>query len=433
MRILVIASNAFSKTQNNGKTIASLLNFADKECIAQLYFGSNEEPDLDICDNYFRITKGDVIKSIFNLSFSTHNSHRNTLLLNKSTDKGFLKSYKNHAKTLACFIELIWKFRTWKTKELFNWIELFKPNIIFAVLGNEIFVHNITNIISKKFNIPFVAYFTDDYFINDYSNNLLQKTHHKLVKRQFYRTMRTSSHVYVIGESMKQDYESIFKIDIGILANAINFKTINPYPKIESDKIVISFIGGLHLQRWKSIVDFAKLTKLIASKNKLKIEIQVFSTLSPEENILKVFNQYKIMYLGYLNPDEVSIQIAKSNFLLHVESFEKVYRLYTKYSVSTKIPEYLSSKKPLIAYGPNEVASIKLISNYNLGCVLTDSYSEEQNLNKLEYFLLNTNEHYEFTKRAYDYSLKRFNQKIIQKQLKHDLNKIIRAYQKFSI
>ena len=427
MRVLVISNNSFSKTQNNGKTMSSILDFANKEDLAQLYFGTNEEPDLDICSNYYRITEIDIFKSIVKLKFRTKNTYNDTLKLNPDGDKTILKKIKNNAKTFALLRETLWELNTWKTNELFTWIEKFKPDLIFSVLGNGIFVHKITMFIARKYKIPFVSYFTDDYYINDNSTNILQKIHYKLLKNQYKKTMKQSSLIYVIGKKMKEDYRRVFKREIGVLVNCIDFadkiKYINR--SSSSDRIIISYIGGLHLNRWKSIIDLSSLIDKIKLKHKLNIEINAFSALIPDEEIINEFNKHNIKYCGFLCPDKVNNQINVSDFLLHVESFEEKYRLYTKYSVSTKIPECLSSKKLLIVYGPHEVASIELVANNNLGCVLTDKNSKTKNLDLLEEFILNRNNKEEFIQRAYKYSYENFNKKNIQNQLLSDLNDLL--------
>ena len=52
--------------------------------------------------------------------------------------------------------------------------------------------------------------------------------------------------------------------------------------------------------------------------------------------------------------------------LVHVESFDNKSRQLTKLSISTKIPEYLATGKPIIAIGPREVASLEYLKDCSL-------------------------------------------------------------------
>ena len=52
MKVLLVSHNCFSKTQNMGKTFASLFSNFKKEELMQLYLYPTI-PNIDICDNYF--------------------------------------------------------------------------------------------------------------------------------------------------------------------------------------------------------------------------------------------------------------------------------------------------------------------------------------------------------------------------------------------
>ena len=70
--------------------------------------------------------------------------------------------------------------------------------------------------------------------------------------------------------------------------------------------------------------------------------------------------------------------------MVFVESFEEKYIDKTKYSLSTKVPEYLSLKKPILAIGPKNVGSMKYLKDV-AQCVHDISDLEE----KIEELLFN--------------------------------------------
>ena len=59
-KVLVIASTPFSKTKNNGKTLSSFFESYDRNKIAQFSY-SDGDCNSDICDNYFFLTKENVL------------------------------------------------------------------------------------------------------------------------------------------------------------------------------------------------------------------------------------------------------------------------------------------------------------------------------------------------------------------------------------
>ena len=426
MKVLIISNNAVSSTQNNGKTVKSFFKNLPNESLAQLYFGTNEDPDTSVCSTFYRITEIDIFKSILKLKFSTSNTH-NKLISSKKKhnlkDNRLLSFVKKHKKSTALLRELLWSFNTWDTKELNDWILNFKPDVIFAVLGGNIYSHRIVMTISKRYSIPFVSFYTDDYIINDTSKNYFQKCHYNLLCKTYKKSIFKSSLCYVIGEKMRKDYSAIFKTPFNTLVNAVDVSMFSLIDKTEIDitkPIIISFIGGIHLNRWKSICKLGKLFNELNEENNWNIQLNVYTVKEPDEEILQAFNKSYISYKGGLEYDEVLVTIKKSHFLLHVESFDKENRLYTKYSISTKIPEYLASNRGIIAYGPEEIASIEIFKDNNFGYCLPDNTKIAK---QIVVEAINDYNTYDF-ERMRNYSFKKYNQEIVSTELLDNLVRI---------
>jgi glycosyltransferase involved in cell wall biosynthesis len=124
---------------------------------------------------------------------------------------------------------------------------------------------------------------------------------------------------------------------------------------------------------------------------------------------MQLLNVYPLKYMGALDNAGVSKQIQDSDILIHVESFEKKYRAYTKYSISTKISEYLASNRCIIAYGPNEIASILLFTENNIGITLTDLDSIYEMKQKLKKLIIDTEYRNEICYNALLYAKDNFN------------------------
>lgn len=416
MRILVIANNAISQYSNNGKTVYSFLKDIPIRDIAQLYFGANEIPFLGGCENFYRVTEFDILKSIATFKFSTsntHNSQTGTLATNKkSPNKKSSKKFnflRKYSSKLPIFREGLWSLNTWDSQELNNWIQQFKPTVIFSVLGDCIFTHKIAMKIAKRYDIPMYAFFTDDYVLNDLSTNIFQRIHYHNLKKIYVKSIAFAKKSFVIGEKMQKAYRDYFKHDFGILVNGIDiemFKKFNINKIVNNKPIIISYIGGLHLNRWKTIV---RLAQIINQQNEFNIEFKVFSVAIPDDSILQAFSRVGVSYCGSLNYEGVLKQMENSHFLLHIESFDEKDRLYTRYSISTKIPEYMMSKRGIIAFGPSDIASIEIFKDNNLGCVLTEMDTDEEIKNKVNQFIRLYNQ-YDFA-RQYEYALKHFDQR----------------------
>jgi hypothetical protein len=72
-----------------------------------------------------------------------------------------------------------------------------------------------------------------------------------------------------------------------------------------------------------------------------------------------------------LTAAEVPVMLAKADVLVHVESFDYSSRRSTVLSMSTKIPEYLSSGGCIMAIGPKDIASIRYLKETKSAIVVT--------------------------------------------------------------
>lgn len=428
--LLVISNNSFSEILNNGKTYESLFKHWPQNNIAQLFFCTNEYPDFHFCRNYFQITEIEIFKSILSLNIykpgnivrSINYSYNLSVAKNESP---FLKYIKKHAKTLAVFRDLLWALNYWKTKKLRNWIEDFNPDFIFYISGDVGYTHNIVQWINKEYKIPYAVYFTDDYVINQYSDNLLQTIHQKTILRKYLITIANASKCYAIGQLMASDYSKKYSKEFLPLVNCIDFETISKNKEIpEDDKIVFSFIGGLHLKRWQSLVELGSLLKEFQNEFSIKCVVNIYTIIEPEKSLLKLLNTPPLIYLGALDSESVLRKIHESNILIHVESFEKKYRLYTKYSISTKIPEYLASQRAVLGFGPNEIASIRLLSDNKIGVVLTDLDTRDEKKVKLEKLIQNSEFRDTICRAAYSYAKANFDAIEVRRDLKASLSEM---------
>ena len=242
--------------------------------------------------------------------------------------------------------------------------------------------------------------------------------------------MAKASKSYVIGELMQNDYSKAFNREFGLLGNCIDldkFSSLSPKKINTFDKITISFIGGLHLNRWQTVCDLGEIVKEINKEKNWNIEVDVYA-LELKEDIVHKLKACGVEYKGGLTPQGVFETIKASDILLHVESFDEVNRVFVKYSVSTKISEYLASKRYIMAYGPHEVASIALIRDNDFGCVLTDLDSREDKKQKI-IMAIETYNDKDYSKQ-WNYVQQYYNKNVVREMLLKDMQEVVDNHRK---
>jgi len=426
MKILVVSHNCFSKFYNNGKTLESIFSSFSKQNLAQIYFTENTSPDYDFCDNYFKMTDVNVLKSLLKgdsdcgkeLSLGAANVPESTS--NFSSGSRLFRFAKSKINQIIFFRDALWGLKSWKSKNFLSWNEKINPNIIFYVGGNFGFSHEIAFFLSKKFKTPLVSYFTDDYLIFPEHRNVFDRIQRIRMKKFYAKTIEHSSLCFAIGDTMANEYAAFFKKEFYPIMNSIKIQDYCPY--VEHKKaLVFSYFGGLHLNRWRMLVRLANSLRTCV--------VNVYSVEKPSDAILLEFRKSGINFKGAVEGIQLRSSILDSDVLLHVESDDSFNRSLTKLSVSTKIPEYLMSGRLVLGFGPEEVASMKILADNKIGVVISSSVSNEHLKSELVKLTSDFKFRQEMGLLGYNYAVKNFDNSKIANNFKLQLENLISKHE----
>jgi glycosyltransferase involved in cell wall biosynthesis len=387
-KVLVISHNVFSTTSNMGKTLSAFFAGWDTEKLAQLYFHS-EVPNSIICENYYRITDFDLLKSIFKRKDVGKILTKNDICesrANTRTDKGIKSDIYQFGRKrklyMYCGRNLLWRLGKWYTPQLEEWIDQFNPQIIFFAAGDYIFSYEIALSIAESRNIPIVVCFFDDYYLIKHNSvSPLYWINRYLFNKKFAETVGKSVAYLTISDQMNEAYSDAFNKKGHVMMTASNLLNI-PNDKVSSS-ITISYIGNLGLSRWKPLVEIGRVLKNIVYDEQ-SLHIDVYSSEKREEVLKHLTAENGIQFRGFLNSSQVVRKMHESTLLLHVEDLDnQINKEKVKYSISTKIADSLASGTCLFAYGPAGVASIDYLKQNKAACVVTEKDKLEDTLREL--------------------------------------------------
>lgn len=360
--ILLVSNNPLSTTRNNGKTLFSIFKNIKEENLHQLYF-SSEIPTISKY-SYYQLSDYDILKGLFDNSKRGRIITTATLSNNLKNRFNSKKSIKKNS--LSRLIrEFMWKNK-WNSNQLINWLNEFEPDIIFFVAGDSIFAYDIVDYIVKKYNSELFTYITDDYIMPRKFDSPIDKIRRNQIRFKMINCIKKSVNYFTISESMKEEYSKITGMKSYTLRNLTESMKISNFETKNKD-IEFIYTGSLYYERDYILGEVAKAAERynLSNHNKgKKINISVYCNTEPEGNSRQLFEKYDCCkYLGSLDPDELKIKLNKSDVLLFIESFSEKMIEKTKYSFSTKIPEYLSLGKPIFAVGPKEIGSMNFLKN----------------------------------------------------------------------
>lgn len=419
-KVLIISANSFSKKTNNGKTMEAMFSEFEKQQLMQLFFSMNEFPDESFCDNYYKFTDMDLLKSYFSRIFNT-NKQNNITDLKEAKSVPIFNFLKLLFASCPFLRELVW-IRAYANRNITNWITLNKPNMIFLYTGNLTYIYDFALYYSELFKIPLFVYFTDDYAYFPSSRNVFSFLQKMWIRKKYKQVISKSKMCFGIGADMCEYYSKIYKKDFYPIMNSVIIPSnVSIHTSINNDKdINLTYIGGLTIGRDKSLLELSSLINSLNLKNKIQINIYTATTLS--KCVINKFISQGVIIHKPVYGDELEIVKENANVLIHIESTKRRYYSLAQLSISTKIPEYLITGKRILAYGPSHLSSFRLLQDNNLGFVIPSELNKFEKRKRLLLFFRNYYTSSVQVKNAFEYANKKFNKITNSKLFHHFLN-----------
>ncbi len=399
MKVLVISSNGFSKTLNNGKTLESMFSAFKKEELCQIVTRPQNLIDFNYCNSIYCISQIQVIKCALT-------GRKSGYLLQPSNNESSSASFDKLLKVKRCIPNVLREYASnltnWQNESFWDWLKAENPNLVFVV-GGSTFLHSIAIIVSGKLKIPLTTFFTDDYIIYPKPKGFFGTYFRERLRKSYIQIIEKSARCFAIGDEMSREYNDYFgKCFLPIMNSLPPQQMIRN--KIHKNQIVISYFGGIHLNRWRMLVRFSSLLPRNCVLN-------VYSAAKLNSKITKAFDESGIKFKGCVSGNLLRESMHESNILLHVESDDPTNRRLTKLSISTKIPEYLMSGRCIIGFGPIEVASMKEIQNNHVGYVIDSSMNDSEISAYIASILSKTPELELIGIKGYEFALKKYDGK----------------------
>lgn len=409
-RVLIVSANPVSAIYNNGKTLASIFDTYPREKIAQLYF-STEIPDNDICSTYYRISDIDMLNyKLGKVRSCGGRVQAQTKSLIKTDEQNAVHSIKKNSLT-RLMREVLWCGKC-ITKDLTQWLDGFKPEVIFFLAGDAVFTHRICASIASRYGSKVAMYITDDYILPRMDLDIFGHFRRFIIRKYMKKSIASAGILFTISDAMRECYRKKFGKDSFVIANMYEPSKLIDYEWPE-ENAVITYAGGMHYNRHETIKCVVKAINAINIRKKCNVSLRVYSGSELSEEDVKELQVGDCCVLGgLLNKEALEKELLESHYLLHVESFKKCNICDTKLSLSTKIPEYMSYCKPIIAIGPSEVASLQYLED--CACCITQLEAIEK---QLENVLFDKERSTKLSKLAYDKYLLNHNKMKLQPKI----------------
>jgi len=363
-RVLVITINPFNWLTGTGITMSNLFAGWPRERLAQIYL-QDEPPGTDVCLMSRHIESSSapfdhVVRQVIPRGSLGYAPETPGLALAQSDHASWKAWGHLMARALNDMSSVL------LPASLRRWITNYSPDVIYSPLGSirmMQFVLKVTKYTAK----PMMPHFMDDWPRTKYSDNILFGLPRVMLNRFLRRVLHHAHSGLCISEEMADEYRRRYGLPFRDFMNCIdeqNFQAPSRHQDSKSASPVVSYIGGLHLNRWQSLRKIARAVERAGG------ELRIYAPPRDVARFADEFRQCARTRLASLAPTEVFDVLRQTDIAVHVESFEENTVEYTRLSVSTKIPQYLAVGKPILGFGPRQLASMHVIMRANAGVVI---------------------------------------------------------------
>lgn len=359
--LLIVSNNSLSETDNNGKTLMNIVKKIPKDRVSQLYF-SDDLPEV-AGYRYFRISMKDIFHGILHKEHRGQPVYPSDAKVNRDS-LSVQRVIKRTAFTLYVR-DYIWK-RMWEKQQLVSWLDEVKPDVILFLAGDALFPYEICEWIVEHYKCAINIYVTDDYILNRNGETYLEKKRRMEVYKAMKAVVLKSQNFFTICDRMREVYKKEFGVDSKILFN----NCLSMYDEALSNDALLNneevflYAGSLYYGRDKVLIELAKVLRRINEEESNKKNVlHIYLNKNPSSEFIDTLKSIGVGdYYGKVGADEVKKILNLCNHPVFVESFDLENIEKVRLSFSTKVPEYLSLNKSILAIGPSEIGSMDCLN-----------------------------------------------------------------------
>lgn len=371
MKILVFTVASWnSKIGSN--TWATLLDGYDPSLLANIYI-RDETPDSHVCSRYFGISENRVIKSIFNRKIQTGKevapqipaSSDGADLSEHNARYQRMKVKRRYSMLLAR--ELVWKLGRWKTPELDAFLDDFKPAVILHSMDGYIHLNRIIEYAIKRTGAAAVGYIWDDNFTYKQQGNLGYKLYRFFQRKSLKKLASMTEDFFAISPFTKKEADEFFNIDSHVLTKPL-LKVPAAQVYSRNFPLRILYTGNLFIGRDISLLRLSEALKQVNGENVLFALDVYTNTFLSDEMLSKLQSEYCRIHKPIPQSDALQKQ-KEADILLFLEDIDGKNANVARLSFSTKITDYLSTGKCILAIGNKNTAPMQYFIQNNAAVV----------------------------------------------------------------
>ena len=423
-KVLVLSISAWNSSVGMD-TWPILLEGRDPDHVANICL-RGETPDSKACNHYFCISENKVIKSILKRSIQTgsekeaviQNEESNNDLNEHNTRYRRMKKHRSFATLMAR--EILWMLGKWKSRELYDFITEFSPDVILYSMDVYIHFNRLCRYAKNISSAKSIGFFVDDNFTYRQSKKLGDRLFRCFQRSSLKKLARQTDAFWAITDMTKEEADDVFGINCTLLT-----KPLRSAPRYEEKKpqkpLKILYTGNLQIGRDRSLVKVVDALKTV-NKREAAFVVDVYTKTVLDAAINRELECDFCRIHPPIPKVEVLRRQKEADILLFLEDIDGPDAKTARLSFSTKITDYLSAGKCILAIGCPDTAPMQYFMKNQAAFVATSEREIEERLTEIAG---NTDLLADYAKRACDIGIKNHNKDDILRTVDTTIRKVL--------
>jgi glycosyltransferase involved in cell wall biosynthesis len=375
-RLLFVTPCAFNHVTGTGITFTNLFQGWPRDQIATVTGDAVPTSD-DVCNQYFRLSSAEL-PYFRPLSWVPRRSERPPTAEPSEATTPRRFPIGRLARKLTGSAGIPDRGRL--TPRLRAWIDDFHPDLVFSILGTLGYI-DLVDRIHKEFGTPIAVHLMDDGVTDPNRSGLFGGYLRHAYGRRFRALLKKTASRMAICPAMANEYERRWDLPFQHFQNTVDIDAWKPYARIGASirKTPVMVYSGSILaeSQWSSLVD---LCRVVADLNRQGNPLQ-FDIYTPRELLGLDGRQLELdpairVRDALIDDHQFRETLSQADLLALPVNFDAPSVQFIRLSMPTKVPAYLASGTPILAYGPQGVAQIDYARSHGWGNVVDERKPE---------------------------------------------------------
>lgn len=375
---VLILNETFKSNTGGGITLSNLFKNWPKECLANALEArdvSQIHSD-EICDNFYSLgSKEKTTIPVF--SFLQINYKSGPFTFQKTHQKSGVsndKSFSVRKKVVNIFFEILhflgiyhilYKYKLSIDFKL--WVQAFQPDFIYAQLSTRESIHFTKELIDFS-GAKLCIHMMDDWPTTISKTGLLKNYWEKKIDIEFRALVEKASVLMSISDGMTEAYAKRYGKKFIPFHNPIDVEDWLPYTKsnltIDSNQMILLYAGRIGLGTSTSLLSVAAAIEELKNEG-VPVTFQI-QTTTKDNVIREKLEKFSCVHFNQeVKYAQLPLIFSNVDILVLPIDFTKRGIQFLKYSMPTKVSEFMISGTPILLYCDPEVSLFDHAKKYH--------------------------------------------------------------------